>query len=181
MPIREEYNLAYAKYTKLLEEHNAALIQAISVSDEVSKEIFHEAYMEVRDKLQLAEVNYKSLEPRFIKEIADEIFVEYMEFYSKQFVECSIEHSFAIQGYNLTELTSHYRMRPIHSLQQKRELCMLANELKIQIQLIDYVGATIETIGKFVSDSPDKKIIIRCVGVAAVPESVKYIPVLHKL
>lgn len=196
MSIREEYEVAYTKYTKLLDEHNKALIQAISVSDDVSKEIFQEAYLDVQSKLQIAEVYYKSLEPEMLKEIANELFTEHLQFYSTQFVECSLEQAFYNNGLDLSDLVKQYRMRPITSLQQKRELCLLLNEMKIQAVLIDYEGKIIDTIGKYtfldslmghsvenmmggVGKSP-KKIIIRCKGIASVPESIQYVPILAR-
>ena len=174
MSIKEEYELAYTKYSKLLEEHNTALIQAISVSDEVSKEIFQEAYLDVQSKLQIAEAHYKSLEPQLLAEIADELFAEYLSFYANQFIECSIEHAFLTNNLDLQGLTKKYRMRPITSLEQKRELCILMNEIHIQLKLIDYEGRLIDMIGKFTNN----QIVIRCKGIASVPESIEFTPIV---
>jgi len=177
MSVEEEYELAYTKYSKLLDEHNTTLIQAISVSDEVSKEIFQEAYLDVQNKLQIAEAYYKSLEPQLLAEIADGLFAEYLSFYASQFIECSIEDAFLTNNLDLQELTKKYRMRPITSLKQKRELCILMNEMRIQLKLIDYEGKLVDTIGK--STDGDNQIVIRCKGIASVPESIELTPILN--
>lgn len=176
MNIKEEYELAYTNYSKLFEAHTTALIQAISVSDEVSKEIFQEVYLDVESKLQMAEANYKSLEPQLLAVIADELFAEYLNFYANQFIECSIEDAFLTNNLDLQGLTKKYRMRPITSLEQKRELCILMNEMRIQLKLIDYEGRLVDTIGKFTGDG--KQIVIRCKGIASVPESIELTPIL---
>lgn len=189
MSIKEEYDLAYAKYTKLLEEHNNELIQVISVSDEVSKEIFRESYLEVQNKLQMAEAYYKSLESQFLAEIVDELFLEYLSFYASQFVECSVEQAFLTNNLDLQELTKKYRMRPITSLEQKRELCILMNEMHIQLKLIDYEGKPVDVIGKpansgttngsTTNSGTTKQIVIRCKGIASVSESIELIPIIQ--
>ena len=80
-------------------------------------------------------------------------------------------------------------MRPITSLEQKRELCILMNEMHIQLKLIDYEGKPVDVIGKpansgttngsTTNSGTTKQIVIRCKGIASVSESIELIPIIQ--
>lgn len=176
MNVKLNYESSYDRYERLLNEHNTSLIQTISVSDEVSKEIFLEDYLRIQNELQIAEANVKSLEKSFLHEMGNELFSEYLNFYARQYINCSIYEAFNRNNVDLLELLNKYKMRPIQSLTQKRELCLLMNEIKRHIELIDYEGNIIDTIGKYIEKPAS--IIIRCRGIKNIAESIEYIPII---
>ncbi len=160
-----EYDTEYNNYQTILEQHNQLIVRIISVTDETLREMLREEYDEVAQRLSIAEATCKNLEPAYVKYISNELLSEFMNFYNRQFVPDTLENIFKSQGFNLSEYVKNNRMRPIYTLDQKRELTILLNDLHRQLKIIDYQGSNYDTIGKYKDENP---FIVRCRGFANV-------------
>lgn len=157
----QEYCKEYDNYSKLLELHNQTLLRVISVTDFALRETLQDEYVIICEKLATSESKYKSMEPEYIKLLSADLLKEFTEFYERQFVSDSLQNILNNQGVDLLVLANKLRMRPITNLEQKRELCILLNDLHRQLKIVDYQGMQIDIIGKYKDPNP---LIVRCRG-----------------
>jgi hypothetical protein len=147
--------------------HNDILVKSISVSDVVLKEQLYEGYLIEKEKLDLADAKLAEFESIYLKYLTSEWLADLIKFYADQYIECELRDCL-LQDYNLDidNLAKKYRMRPIKSLEQKRELCLLLNHIGKQIHIIDYAGNHVETIGRKTETS--QICFVRCIGLEQV-------------
>ncbi len=168
----------YEKRNLLMKNHDALLIRIVGVTDPILKSSLEDEYVELCEKIEKLNAACKDASYRSLLTQCEEYLNELTDFYACQFVECDLTAAFRLQGLDLPELVSKFRMRTIKSLEQKRELCILMNELRRPLYLVDYEGRAYDTIGKFTEGVP---VVIRCVGFAKVAQPTTYIPVKHVL
>ncbi len=161
MNIEEYYATKYDKYQQTLEKHNHVMLRAVSVTDDILREQLQEEYLRIADELVTYETEYKSIEPSYTKFLAALLLIEFDTFYANNFVDTQLSDILLTQGLDLSAVCKELRMRPIVSLNQKRELCLLMNATNGYLRVIDYQGYTAEIIGK---STNDKEYIVRCRG-----------------
>jgi hypothetical protein len=132
-------------YKRQTEKHNSALVRCISVSDPVLREITKAEYQRIAEELQQSECILKESENAVLSAIADNIEHELEE---RLFIKSDLIKECQIAGLDLKLEAQKYRMRPIYNLEQKRELCLLLNEVGLQIHIIDISGKRRSIIGK---------------------------------
>jgi hypothetical protein len=155
-----DYDAAHKKYTQISSEYNKIMVRMVSVSDPVLKESLQEECVELSQRVAEADAICKTLEVEHLKQMADKMMQELQEFYTKQFVNSSLEYVLLKQGFDLNEHTKNNRMRPIKDLSQKRELTMLFNTIGMHLKIVDWQGRIVQIIGKIT----DKPLLVICKG-----------------
>ena len=170
--VEKEYCHVVERYNNKVQEQNNLLIKIVSVTDYIVKQQLQEEYAGISEELDNIEVYKKELEPKYIKYISDALLDDFTKFYSRNFKEISLIEAFATYNINLVDLEKKYKLRPIRNLNQKRELCLLMNDIKRQIKIVDYCNTTIDIIGKYDDANP---IIIITEGFANISATNKII------
>jgi hypothetical protein len=138
----------YTNHNKLTHRHNDLLLRVINVTDDVLQEQLREEYLTLEEKLKISELELSEFKKIYMAEYIKDWALEVEKFYEYHFVESSLANELARQGLNIDLETKKLRMRPIGSLRQSRELCMLLNTLNKKIIVLNYLGNVVETIGK---------------------------------
>ena len=129
------------EYDSLQEKHNELLIRLVSVSDVVLRESLQDEYDDLSVKMaEVKDVRDKAF-TNFAKELANELLNDLELLY--------------LSGKKKTDLQSLTktlkiapRLKIPASVKNRRELCFIANELKLSICLVDYEGIVYDIIGK---------------------------------
>ena len=151
------------KYQNAIKEQNELLIKIVSVTGAVVKQQLQEEYMCMLDKLDDIAIEKQYAEAEYFKISTADWLAEFTAFYAYHFEETNLVTALLKQGIDLSILEKKYKLRPIKCISQKRELCMLMNEIKRQIKIVDYCNTPIDTIGKHEDKYP---IIIQVAGFA---------------
>ena len=152
-------------YNNTIKRQNDLLIKIVSVTDEVLKQQLQEEYLCILAELNKINLNRIVLEREYLSSFTASLFLEFTEFYNNHFEPTTLFDTLMHNGIDLLALEKKYKWRPIRSIQQKRELCLLMNDLKRQIKIVDYCSNTIDVIGKYIDPAP---IIVRVAGFTSI-------------
>jgi len=146
-------------HTQKCRDRDELIVRIACLTDEQLLEQLREEFVMYEEEIADLAQKIEAESAKHVEEMAKNVLDEWESFYSAQYVDATLMDIFA--KYQLTEVFSKLRMRPIYSLTQRRELCLFLNEIKRQIVLCDYENISFETIGKYPDAAP---IVINCRG-----------------
>ncbi len=145
----KEYEMLNRRLINLKNEHENLLIRIVGVSDELLRDQLQTDCMMLEDAISLLLTNIKDAEYNIMCGIIYAIKIDHISFYQQQFIESDpITCVEKTNNINIISEIKKRRMRIPTSLSQKRELCIIANEMNIKIILVDYEGFYLDYIGK---------------------------------
>lgn len=163
--------------TEVKQLHDTLICRISGVSDLVLREQLSDEYMNLEEKLSILQAKYDEAEKLYIDYIVSEWYDEFVSFYKNQYIEDTMitcmEKTNKIQ---LTEFLNKNRMRIPTSLKNKRELCMIANTIKKKINIVDFTGVVLDTIGA--ANTIDNLIIYTDGSKTLYPKALHRIPLI---
>ena len=135
---------------------NNLIIRISGVSDLELKDTLKDEYLHLTELINFKTIEIQELEMQYFKMYIGELINEFCKFYENQFKSVSLLD--AIKKFNLLDECNKYRLRPITSIKQKRDLSILLSLLNCYIDILDYESNIIDTLGK--KDKQQTRIII---------------------
>lgn len=146
---KTEYDIAIHNLRSLKNEHERLLTRIVGVTDVILSEQLQEECVDLEANISIAETKICDIEKKDLCSLFDEIKNEHIQFYKTQWILADpilcLEKTNNIQ---LFDVLKKHRLRIPSNMNQRRELCLIANELDYRITLLDYEGFQIDHIGK---------------------------------
>ena len=155
--LEQQCNTLENELKKMQNEHDNIIMRIVGVSDETLKEQLGIDYVNLANKMNLTEAILNNARSEFL---AAKLNQEHDSYYINMFNDADpitcLEKTNEI---NIREILQKKKIREPKSIEQKRELCFIANDLNSKIILIDHESNFIDYIGK---GERELKLYCRC-------------------
>lgn len=147
------YKILCEQLYKLEREHENLLLRIVGVTDYILLEQLQQDCINIENAILVTKASCKELEQVMLLKILEDIKNSHMQFYSKQFkISDPITCLEKTNNITLRDFIKNKRLRLPENIKQKRELCIIANELNKKIVLLDYESSIIDYIGKGIEE-----------------------------
>jgi hypothetical protein len=148
-----EYKTLCDQLSKLEKELENLLLRIVGVTDYILLEQLQQDCIDIENTILVTKASCKELEQVIALKISEDIKNSHIEFYSKQFkISDPITCLEKTNNITLRDFIKNKRLRLPENITQKRELCIIANDLNKKIVLLDYEGNIIDYIGKGIDE-----------------------------